>query len=213
MVLPGEEVNLILDKLEEMYPDAGCELDYRTPFQLLIAVVLSAQTTDKKVNEVTEHLFLRYPNLDEMMTLSEKELQDIIKKIGLYRNKAKHITGLCRMIKEHYEGNVPNTFEELVGLPGVGRKTANVLLSNAFNIPAIAVDTHVFRVSNRIGLADANNVLDTEKQLMDAIPREKWIQTHHMLIWHGRRVCFARHPNCSNCELKEYCQYSRKLIE
>ncbi len=210
MGLTEEEVNLILDKLEEMYPSAGCELDYRTPFQLLIAVVLSAQTTDKKVNEVTELLFSDYPDLDRMLTLSEEEIQNIIKKIGLYRNKAKHIVNLCRMLKIQYEGQVPGTYDELIKLPGVGRKTANVILSNAFHVPAIAVDTHVFRVSNRIGLAGSNNVLDTEKQLMDVVPREKWTQTHHMLIWHGRRVCFARNPKCDDCKLKDLCRYSRK---
>lgn len=206
------ETKNILDLLQEMYPDAECELNYRTPFQLLIAVVLSAQTTDKKVNEVTNLLFADYPDLDHMLLLSEEDLQNRIKKIGLYRNKAKNIKNLCRMVKDQYGGEVPRTYEELIKLPGVGRKTANVIMSNAFSVPAIAVDTHVFRVSNRLGLAKAQDVLKTEKQLMSMIPKEKWIIAHHMLIWHGRRVCVARNPKCHNCQLNFLCKYENKTL-
>jgi len=206
------EIKKVLDLLQDMYPDAECELDYKTPFQLLIAVVLSAQTTDKKVNEVTKLLFKDYPDLDSILKLSEEELQNFIKKIGLYRNKAKNIKNLCRMVKDEYGGKVPGTYEELIRLPGVGRKTANVLMSNAFSIPAIAVDTHVFRVSNRIGLAKAQDVLKTEKQLMDVVPKEKWILAHHMLIWHGRRVCIARNPKCSICQINPLCLYENKIL-
>ncbi len=212
MELSKVEIKKVLDLLQDMYPDAECELDYKTPFQLLIAVVLSAQTTDKKVNEVTKLLFKDYPDLDSILKLSEEELQNFIKKIGLYRNKAKNIKNLCRMVKDEYGGKVPGTYEELIRLPGVGRKTANVLMSNAFSIPAIAVDTHVFRVSNRIGLAKAQDVLKTEKQLMDVVPKEKWILAHHMLIWHGRRVCIARNPKCSICQINPLCLYENKIL-
>lgn len=199
--------NKILDILEELYPAAQCELNYRTSFQLLIAVVLSAQTTDKKVNEVTKELFSEYPDLDAFLLLSQEDLQNRIKKIGLYKNKSKNLYNLCRMLKEKYGGNVPSTYEELIKLPGVGRKTANVVLSNAFSIPAIAVDTHVFRVSNRIGLVDSPNVLGTECQLMEKIPKERWSMSHHLLIWHGRRVCSARNPDCHKCQVNNYCKY------
>lgn len=200
-------VQIILDRLKKMYPDAQCELNYGSTFQLLVAVVLSAQTTDKKVNEITSQLFLEYPDLESMLQLTEEELQEKIRKIGLYRNKAKNIHRLCVMLKDKYNGEVPNTFETLIQLPGVGRKTANVVLSNAFSIPAIAVDTHVFRVSNRIGLAHAENVLETEKQLMRLIPKTRWSEAHHLLIWHGRRVCKAQRPECEKCAVNDLCKY------
>lgn len=207
-----ENVSIILNQLAELYPDAQCELEYQTPFQLLIAVVLSAQTTDKKVNEVTEELFKKYPDLDKMLTISEEELQNKIRRIGLYRNKAKSIYNLCLMLKSEYDGRVPNQYEDLIRLPGVGRKTANVVLSNAFSKPAIAVDTHVFRVSNRIGLVNASNVLQTELQLMERIPQERWSHSHHLLIWHGRRICQARKPSCDICPISEYCKYYQQII-
>ncbi|NLK73235.1 MAG: endonuclease III [Clostridiales bacterium] len=205
--MTNEKVSYILNELKKLYPEAECELNFRTPFQLLIAVVLSAQTTDKKVNEVTERLFADYPDLDSMLTISEEVLQERIKKIGLYKTKSKNIMNLCKMLKEQYDGVIPNTFEDLIKLPGVGRKTANVVLSNAFSIPAIAVDTHVFRVSNRIGMVQGKNVLDTEYQLMEKIPRGQWSEAHHMLIWHGRRICKAQNPNCVNCPLNTVCKY------
>jgi endonuclease-3 len=201
------EINKILEELKGLYPDAGCELGYKTPFQLLIAVVLSAQTTDKKVNQVTSKLFKDYPDLDSMLRLSEEEIQEAIREIGLYRNKSKNIRNLCMMLKEQFGGEVPGNYEDLIKLPGVGRKTANVVLSNAFNIPAIAVDTHVFRLANRIGIANAKDVLKTEIQLQEKIPKEKWILAHHLLIWHGRRVCSARKPRCEECKIQSYCKY------
>ncbi|MCG8483888.1 MAG: endonuclease III [Clostridia bacterium] len=202
-----KNVEIILDELEQLYPAADCELTYRTPFQLLIAVVLSAQTTDKKVNDVTKDLFAEYPDLEAMLTLSEMELQNKIKKIGLYRNKSKSVRNLCIMLAEEFDGKVPDEYDDLIRLPGVGRKTANVVLSNAFSKPAIAVDTHVFRVSNRIGLAEAKDVLQTELQLMDLIPKERWSLSHHLLIWHGRRTCKAKKPGCEVCPISEYCKY------
>ncbi len=203
----------VLELLMKEYPDAECELNHKTPFQLLVATILSAQTTDKKVNEVTKDLFKKYPTVDEFLLLTKEELEQRIKQIGLYRNKTKNILLMCRQLKEKFNGEVPNTMEELMSLAGVGRKTANVVLSNAFGVPSIAVDTHVFRVSNRIGLANAKNVLDTEKQLQKAIDKELWSLAHHLLIFHGRRCCYARNPNCSECIIKEHCNYYKQITK
>lgn len=205
-ILSEEEILKVINILEEVYPEANCELDYGTDFQLLISVVLSAQTTDKMVNQVTAKLFKCYKDLDAMLTLDEERLQEIIKRIGMYRIKAKNILALCRMLKFDYNGEVPDSFEELVKLPGVGRKTANVVLSTAFHQPAIAVDTHVFRVANRIGIVSEKNVLKTELSLMERLPKNKWTSMHHMLIWHGRRQCFARKPLCNSCRIKDLCK-------
>lgn len=205
-------VNNIIDELKKIYPDVKCELNYKTPFQLLISTILSAQTTDKKVNEVTKDLFLLYPSIEEFLNLSQEELQEYIKKIGLYRNKSKNIVALCTKLKENFNGSVPNSYEDLINLPGVGRKTANVVLANAFNVPTIAVDTHVFRVSNRIGLASSKNVLNTEKQLQEVIPKDLWILMHHLLIFHGRRCCTARNPKCNLCPISKYCVYYKDNI-
>lgn len=205
---PSEEkVNTVLSILKSLYPDAKCELNYETPFQLLVATALSAQTTDKKVNAVTETLFKDYPDADSFLNLTQEELEKKIKTIGLYRNKAKNLLKMCSQLKENFNGEVPKTMEEITSLAGAGRKTANVVLSNAFGVPAIAVDTHVFRVSNRIGLAHAKNVNDTEKQLQNNIPREEWSLAHHLIIFHGRRCCYARNPNCEECSLALYCDY------
>lgn len=202
-----EKTKKILESLKKAYPDARCELNHKTSFQLLVATILSAQTTDKKVNEVTETLFLDYPDLDAFLRLSNDELEERIKKIGLYRNKSKNIILMCRMLKEKFNGEVPDTMEELLSLAGVGRKTANVVLSNAFGVPSIAVDTHVFRVSNRIGLAEADNVLEVEKQLQKEFPKKEWSHVHHLLIFHGRRCCISRSPKCTQCTVAEFCKY------
>ena len=199
-----EKVNKVLNILKELYPDAKCELNYGTPFQLLVATALSAQTTDKKVNAVTETLFKEYPDVDSFLTLTQEEIEDRIKTIGLYRNKAKNLLKMCHQLKENFNGEVPDTMEGITSLAGAGRKTANVVLSNAFGVPAIAVDTHVFRVSNRIGLAHAKNVDDTEKQLQNNIPKEEWSLAHHLIIFHGRRCCYARKPDCENCAIAPY---------
>ena len=202
-----KRTKIILDTLEEMYPDARCELNYETPFQLLVATILSAQTTDKKVNKVTETLFKDYPSLVEFLTITNDELEERIKEIGLYRNKSKNIILMCNQLMQKFNGEVPNTMEELITLAGVGRKTANVVLSNAFNVPSIAVDTHVFRVSNRLGLASSDNVLEVEMQLRKEIIKSRWSKTHHLLIFHGRYCCTAQRPKCAECRLKEYCMY------
>ncbi|MBQ6819692.1 MAG: endonuclease III [Clostridium sp.] len=203
----------ILDILKEEYPDAKCELNHESPFQLLVATILSAQTTDKKVNEVTETLFVDYPDLDAFLTLSTEELEKRIKQIGLYRSKAKNIIMMCNQLKEKFKGEVPKTMEEITSLAGAGRKTANVVLSNAFGVPSIAVDTHVFRVSNRLGLADSDNVLDVEKQLQKELPKREWSLTHHLLIFHGRRCCIARKPKCDLCRLTQYCKYYKDAVK
>lgn len=201
----------ILELLKEQYPDAKCELDYGTPFQLLVATILSAQTTDKKVNEVTKDLFEKYPTVDDFLLISQEELEDRIKQIGLYRNKAKNIMMMCRQLKENFNGEVPDTMEGITSLAGAGRKTANVVLSNAFGVPSIAVDTHVFRVSNRIGLADSDNVYDVELQLQKELPKKEWSLAHHLLIFHGRRCCTARAPKCEVCPIKHMCKYYRDI--
>ncbi len=202
----------ILELLKEMYPDAKCELNHESPFQLLVATILSAQTTDKKVNEITETLFRDYPDLDAFLTLTNEELEEKIRQIGLYKNKAKNLIMMCNQLKENFGGEVPNTMEGITSLAGAGRKTANVVLSNAFGVPSIAVDTHVFRVSNRLGLADSDNVLEVEKQLQKELPKREWSITHHLLIFHGRRCCIARRPKCEECPLTDVCKYYKKEV-
>jgi len=200
-----ETFKSMLRLLEDTYPDAHCELNFSNPFELLIATILSAQATDKKVNQITERLFRNYKTPEDFLTLSLSEMEKAIKELGLYHNKAKNILATCRILVEKYQGEVPHDLEALIELPGVGRKTANVVLSNAFGIPALAVDTHVLRVSNRLGLAIGTNPDSIEKQLMSLIPREKWSHAHHLLIWHGRRTCAARNPRCQDCTLLSLC--------
>ncbi|MFQ9614100.1 MAG: endonuclease III, partial [Clostridium butyricum] len=196
----------IVEILKETYPDAKCELNYETPLQLLVATVLSAQTTDKKVNEVTKELFKDYPDLDAFLEITNDELEERIKQIGLYRNKSKNLILMFRQIKEKFNGEVPTTMEGITSLAGAGRKTANVVLSNAFGVPSIAVDTHVFRVSNRLGLAESDKVLEVEKQLQKELPKKEWTLMHHLLIFHGRRCCTARNPKCEECPLSHICK-------
>ena len=204
-----KEINKkIIDLLSEEYPDACCQLDYRNPFELLIAVILSAQCTDKRVNLITSKLFFEYKTPEQFIQLGENGLAQIIKPCGLYKNKSKNIIETCNQLVSKYNGKVPKTLNELLDLPGVGRKTASVVLSNAFGIPAMPVDTHVFRVSNRIGLVKASNVGRTEQQLMETIPEDNWIRAHHLLIFHGRQVCHARNPKCNNCKIKDYCVFT-----
>ena len=199
-------------KLARMYPDATTALYWRTPFELLVATILSAQTTDAAVNQVTPGLFAEYPTPEAMLRLSEDELAERIKTIGLYRSKARNILATCRILVERYGGRVPRTREELVQLPGVGRKTANVVLSNAFGEPAIAVDTHVFRVARRLGLASGHTPERVEQELMEKLPREEWSRAHHWLIWHGRRICHARNPRCSACALWPECPAGHEFL-
>ncbi len=205
-----KDIKIIVNKLMETYPDAKCELQYESPFQLLIATVLSAQTTDKKVNEVTSELFREYGTLEKFIHLTQEELQEKIKIIGLYKVKSRNIVSLCKMLIDKFDGEVPKTRDELVTLPGVGRKTANVVISNCFGIQAFAVDVHVFRVSNRIGLAKAHTPEKTEIDLMKNIDKSLWTICHHTIIFHGRRCCTARNPKCNECTISMYCKYYKK---
>lgn len=201
----------VLDILETLYPDARPELDFTSRFELLIATILSAQCTDVRVNLVTGELFKEFNTPEAILTLSVEELGKRIKTCGLYISKAANIYATCRLLLERHGGQVPGTLEELTALPGVGRKTANVVLSNGFGVPAIAVDTHVFRVSNRIGLAAAETVEKTEQHLMAVIPKDRWSHSHHLLIFHGRRCCKARKPECDRCPLTGLCYYYQAL--
>ncbi len=191
--------------LEKTYPDAKPALEFSTPFELLVATMLSAQCTDRQVNLCTRVLFPRANTPEAVAAMTEEELLPYIKSCGFYRTKGAHILDTARILAAQYGGEVPKTREALTALPGVGRKTANVVLSNAFGIPAIAVDTHVFRVANRIGLADAKNVETTEQQLMSHIPEKDWGRAHHWLIYHGRQICQAQRPKCEICPLREVC--------
>ncbi len=200
----------ILTELATLYPDAKPALHYRTPYELLIAVILSAQCTDERVNLVTAKLFQRYSTPQAMVTLSQKELEQYIFSCGFYRMKAEHILSASKDILEKFGGEVPNTVESLMTLAGVGKKTANVVYSVAFGGAAIAVDTHVFRVSNRLGLAKGDTPLAVEEGLCKAIPKADWSKAHHWLIYHGRRVCHSQKPRCESCTLCTFCDYAKK---
>lgn len=206
-MLSKKEIKKALKILQDLYPEAESELVYKSPFELLIATILAAQCTDKRVNKVTNELYKKYNTPEEFLQLSEEELGTLIKSCGFYRMKSKNILKTCRILVEEFNSEVPSTLEELMSLPGVGRKTANVVVSNAFGKDAIAVDTHVFRVSNRIGLANSNDVFGTEDQLMKNIEKKLWSKAHHWLIFHGRRVCKARKPKCEICPLTGLCLY------
>ncbi|HVB10837.1 MAG TPA: endonuclease III [Bacillota bacterium] len=209
--LPRVPVKKILAELAAAYPEARTALDFANPFQLLVATMLSAQCTDKTVNSVTPGLFARAATPAEMAGTPVEEIGALIQRCGLWRSKAQHIHDACAILASDYGNEVPADHAALVSLPGVGRKTANVVVSNAFSIPAIAVDTHVFRVANRLGLAAARTPEETERQLMRRIPRRDWAQAHHWLIWHGRQVCVARNPRCGACTLLAYCPTGKAL--
>jgi endonuclease III len=208
-----ENTKKILEILSETYPDAKCALNFNSSYELLISTILSAQCTDVRVNQVTEELYKEYNTPEKIIGLTEEELGEKIRSCGFYKNKSKNILGATKVIIEEHNGEVPSTMEELIKLPGVGRKTANVVLSNAFGVPAIAVDTHVFRVSNRLGIAKGDTPDQVEKGLMENVPREMWSDTHHYIIWHGRQICKARKPNCEQCPLAPYCEYFNKVEE
>lgn len=206
-----EKAARVLDALEGLYPDAAAELHFSNPFETLIAVMLSAQCTDRRVNQVTARLFPRYPDAESFLSLSQEELEGQIRECGLYRMKAKNILATCRALVEQYGGQVPNTREALMRLPGVGQKTAGVVLLAAFGEEQIPVDTHVRRVSNRIGLADSPDPDKVEIQLRELLEPSRWSHAHHLLIWHGRRMCAARSPRCGDCPLAaELCENREK---
>lgn len=200
-----ESAARVADKLAAAYPDARCELDFTTPFELLVATVLSAQSTDVRVNAVTPKLFDEFPDAEALAVASPERVESIIRPVGMYRNKAAALAGLSQMIVDEHAGAVPDTLERLVALPGVGRKTANVVLGNAFDVPGITPDTHVMRVSNRLGWVDSRNPDVVERRLMELLPRERWTAMSHVLIAHGRRVCHARRPACGACPVADAC--------
>ena len=203
----------ILAKLEETYKDTKTALNYNSPFELLVAVILSAQCTDERVNVITARLFPRLNTPEKMGALTQEQMEEEIRDCGLYHAKAKNILGACHMLVERFNSTIPSDIKTLMELPGVGQKTANVVASIIYNVPAIAVDTHVFRVSHRLGMAKGADPLATEKELQKAIPMEKWSDAHHWFIWHGRKICKARKPLCSQCVLLEECPFKEKNLE
>ncbi|KZE65249.1 endonuclease III [Paenibacillus polymyxa] len=204
----------ILDTIGTMFPEAHCELNHNNAFELTIAVLLSAQCSDQMVNKVTADLFQKYKSPEDYLAVPLEELEQDIRRIGLYRNKAKHIHNLCRILIDQYGGEIPSEHDQLVKLPGVGRKTANVVVSTAFDVPAIAVDTHVERVSKRLGFAGwDDSVLEVEKKLMKRVPRDEWSVTHHRLIFFGRYHCKAQNPQCQVCPLLDVCREGKKRMK
>lgn len=205
------QIQKILQEFENLYPDAKPALEFRSPYELLVAVILSVQCTDERVNKVTKVLFENYNTPQKMLTLSQEELEKYIFSCGFYHNKAAHILSASADIIAKFDGNVPETLQQLKTLAGVGQKTANVVYAVAFGGDAIAVDTHVFRVSNRLGIAEGKTPAKVEEDLCAVIPKDAWSKAHHYLIWHGRKVCHSQKPDCPNCTLKEYCKYFEKL--
>ena len=206
----NQKTQKILDGLASLYPDAQPALHFKSPYELLVAVVLSAQCTDERVNKVTAVLFEKYNTPKKMLSLSQEELEKYIYSCGFYRNKAAHILSASRDILHKFGGEVPSTLEELKTLAGVGQKTANVVYAVAFGGDAIAVDTHVFRVSNRLGIAVGNTPAKVEEGLCTALPKNEWSKAHHYLIYHGRRVCHSQKPDCPNCTFNDYCDFYNK---
>ena len=202
----GQRIKKIIDILKKTYPEAHCELNYKNPLQLLIATILSARCTDKQVNIVTEQLFKKYKTAADFSNANLEELANDIKRIGMYKTKARAIQSACKTIVERFNGEVPRTMEELTSLNGVGRKTANVVLGNVYGINVgVVVDTHVIRLSQRLGLTKEKDPEKIEAELMKIVPQDQWTMLSHWLIWHGRRRCFARNPDCQNCDIKELC--------
>lgn len=208
---PAAKVGPILELLDRYYPDAHVTLDFKTPLELLVATILSAQCTDVRVNQITPALFARYPDARAYAEAPLEELEEMIRPSGFFHNKAKSIKALARKLVEDYGGEVPASLEELVKLPGIGRKTANVVLGNAFGIPGIVVDTHLSRVAQRLGLTRQKDPVKIEMDLMALIPRERWVKFSHQMIWHGRQICEARKPKCPACPLRPYCDHGQKL--
>lgn len=210
--LKKAEIQEVTDILMDFHADAECELVHESPFELLIATILSAQCTDVRVNMITQELFKEANTPQAIIDMGMDKLKDYIKTAGFFNSKSKNIMETCNILVDEYDSRVPDTMEELTKLPGVGRKTANVVLSNCFGLPAIAVDTHVFRVSNRIGLVHEKDVEKTEEALMKALPKEIWTKMHHVLIFHGRYICKARKPMCHECPISHLCLYNQNNI-
>ncbi len=207
------DIDYILSNLEQLFPDAGCELNYNNIFELIIAVSLSAQTTDKSVNKITPTLFNKYPTPYELAKANVEDVEEILKPLGLYKNKSKNIINLCIALVDQFNGEVPHTREELESLPGVGRKTANVVMVEGFKIPSLPVDTHVERVSKRMGIVEENkSVFDVEKTLMSLIDPMYWHKAHHLILFMGRYKCLAKKPMCDDCFYKKHCKYDKKPL-
>ncbi|MCJ8006646.1 endonuclease III [Lederbergia wuyishanensis] len=213
-MLNKQQIRFCLDEMGKMFPDAHCELVHSNPFELVVAVALSAQCTDALVNRVTKNLFEKYKSPEDYLAVPLSELESDIRSIGLFRNKAKNIQKLCKILLEEYDGKVPSEYEELIKLPGVGRKTANVVMSVAFGVPAIAVDTHVERVSKRLAFCRwKDSVLEVEKTLMKKVPKDEWSITHHRMIFFGRYHCKAQNPQCPTCPLLVVCREGKKRVK
>ncbi|MCY7172355.1 endonuclease III [Streptococcus gallolyticus subsp. gallolyticus] len=209
-----ERLKKILAIIGEMYPEARGELEWETPFQLLIAVILSAQTTDKAVNKITPNLWKKYPEIPDLANANLEDVEDCLRTIGLYKNKAKNIVKTARAILRDFDGKVPKTHKELESLPGVGRKTANVVLAEVYGIPSIAVDTHVSRIAKRLNISAPDaDVTEIEQDLMKKIPKKDWILTHHRLIFFGRYHCLAKKPKCDICPVQSYCKYYKDNVK
>lgn len=209
-----ERLKKILAIIGEMYPEARGELEWETPFQLLIAVILSAQTTDKAVNKITPNLWKKYPEIADLANANLEDVEDCLRTIGLYKNKAKNIVKTARAILRNFDGKVPKTHKELESLPGVGRKTANVVLAEVYGIPSIAVDTHVSRIAKRLNISAPDaDVTEIEQDLMKKIPKKNWILTHHRLIFFGRYQCLAKKPKCDICPVQSYCKYYKDNVK
>lgn len=201
----------IIKKLKEMYPDATCSLDFTTPFQMLVAVCLSAQCTDERVNKTTPAIFAKYPTVYDFNNMDIKVLEELIHPCGFYKNKAKNLKAASKIIVEKFNGEVPDNMEDLTSIPGVGRKSANVIMLEAFHNPqGIAVDTHAKRISNRLGFSDESDPLKIEQDLLKVIPKEYYYDVNHLLVWHGRNTCTARNPKCEECALKDLCKEYNK---
>ena len=201
----------IMAELKKVYPDAKCALGFTTPWELLVATILSAQCTDKRVNQVTPALFKRFPSVKDFAEAGLHDVEELVKSTGFYRNKAKNIVGAAKGIMKHHQGKVPAKQAALVELPGVGRKTANVVLGNAYQIPGLTVDTHMIRLNRRLGLTKHTDPVKIEFDLMPLIPEKDWTLYSHLIIHHGRNRCFARKPDCLHCEIKDLCPSSGKL--
>ena len=204
---PAEKIGPLLKLLEQYYPEAHCTLDFATPLELLVATVLSAQCTDVRVNQVTPALFRRYGSAAAYAAAPLPELEEFIRSTGFFRQKAKSIQAICQVLVEKFGGQVPASIEELVKLPGIGRKTANVILGNSFSLPGIVVDTHLGRVTQRLGLTRHKDPVKIEFDLLPLVPQDRWVKFSHQIIWHGRQICGARNPQCPRCPLRPYCDY------
>ena len=202
-----DKAKIIYEQLSKIYPEAHCTLNYHSPFELLIMTILASQCTDERVNQVCKNLFKKLKFPQDFINIGQKKLEALISPVGFYRNKAKHIIETCKMLVENFNGEVPDKMEDLLLLPGVGRKTANVILGECFNTPGIIVDTHCSRLAQRLGLSSADNPQKIEKDLEKLLPPEKWTFFSHLLVFHGRNICLARKPKCNDCVISSWCNF------